>query len=160
MPTNVPTKDEFDALARKVANHEARIAALESGDESSASSLSSPSSSSSKSSQSSPSSQSSQSSQSSSSSSSSESAPSQWTDVAVEGGSFYVGEGQLSRFGADARWVERPAGQGGIVQCTNAAFGSDPALGTLKRCEVLGPQAQPPMQAQAQQSLSRMRLQA
>jgi hypothetical protein len=57
------------------------------------------------------------------------------TTVASEGQSFAVTGTQTVRFGADTRWITMSVT--GTGQCTNAFFGSDPAFGTAKTCQVM-----------------------
>jgi uncharacterized repeat protein (TIGR02543 family) len=61
--------------------------------------------------------------------------PPTWTRIAVENASFTVNGTQTVRYGAGSSWVQRSVTNSG--QCTNAFFGSDPAWGVLKSCEVL-----------------------
>ncbi|HSW03975.1 InlB B-repeat-containing protein [Aquabacterium sp.] len=62
-------------------------------------------------------------------------AQSTWTKIADEGASFTVNGTQTVRFGAGSSWVQRSVTGSG--QCTNAFFGSDPAWGVFKTCELL-----------------------
>ncbi|HEX6364279.1 MAG TPA: hypothetical protein VFZ93_15080, partial [Albitalea sp.] len=59
-----------------------------------------------------------------------------WTRIAVEGQAFTVSGTATVRYGADTRWVQKSVTSGG--QCTNTFFGTDPAHGTVKSCELLG----------------------
>lgn len=58
-----------------------------------------------------------------------------WTRIASEGASFTVNGTQTVRYGAGSSWIQRSVTNSG--QCTNAFFGSDPAWGVLKSCELL-----------------------
>jgi hypothetical protein len=58
-----------------------------------------------------------------------------WTRIASEGASFTVSGTQTVRYGAGSSWIQRSVTSSG--QCTNAFFGSDPAWGVTKSCEVL-----------------------
>ena len=64
------------------------------------------------------------------------------TKVATEGGSFSLTGMQTVRYGADSRWIQKLVT--GSAQCTNGFFGSDPAVGTLKSCELITVNATPP----------------
>ncbi len=57
-----------------------------------------------------------------------------WTKIANEWQAFTVIGTQTVRYGADTRWVQKAVSNGG--QCTNAFFGTDPAVGTAKSCQV------------------------
>jgi hypothetical protein len=59
-----------------------------------------------------------------------------WTVVAQEGATFTVSGTQTVRYGTDTRWVEKTVAGSG--SCTNAYFGTDPAKGTVKVCQVQG----------------------
>ncbi|HEV7912365.1 MAG TPA: Ig-like domain-containing protein, partial [Albitalea sp.] len=65
-----------------------------------------------------------------------------WTKVANEGQSFTVSGTQTVRYGANSSWIEKSVTSSG--QCTNSFFGSDPAYGIGKVCEVLNGTAPPP----------------
>lgn len=54
--------------------------------------------------------------------------------IADEGESFTVTAGSVVRFGQDTRWIQKTIS--GAFGCTNAAFGSDPAPGTFKECDL------------------------
>jgi hypothetical protein len=57
-----------------------------------------------------------------------------WTKIADEKTSFTVSGTQTVRYGADSRWVQKSVtGEG---YCGNWYFGSDPAPGVVKRCEL------------------------
>ncbi len=58
----------------------------------------------------------------------------QWVTVASEGGSFSTRGSQSVRYGVSGQWVQKT--RSGLVACTNASFGRDPAYGTVKHCEV------------------------
>jgi len=60
--------------------------------------------------------------------------PAGWTAIAVEGQSFAVNGTQTVRFGTAESWVQRVVTGGGW--CTNEFFGSDPAFGFGKQCDV------------------------
>ena len=71
-----------------------------------------------------------------------------WTQVAAEGQGFVVSGTQTVRYGA--RWVgyvEKSVS--GAATCSNAFFGSDPAVGSGKVCEVPGDIASAPAPAPA-----------
>jgi hypothetical protein len=57
-----------------------------------------------------------------------------WTTVAWENQSFTVSGTQTARYGIDASWVTKTVT--GTNPCTNAFFGSDPAMGRGKVCQV------------------------
>ncbi len=59
-----------------------------------------------------------------------------WTRVAGEGQTFTLASSRVVRYGEGTRWVQRTLS--GTVACTNATFGSDPAFGVAKSCEVQG----------------------
>lgn len=56
-----------------------------------------------------------------------------WRKVADETKNFYMENTAKTRFGTDGKWTEKSVQ--GHVACTNMTYGSDPAPGTLKRCE-------------------------
>ena len=58
-----------------------------------------------------------------------------WTKIADEGSSFTVTGTKTVRFGAGSSWIQMSVT--GTGQCTNVFFGSDPAYGTFKECDVL-----------------------
>lgn len=58
----------------------------------------------------------------------------QWVTVASEGSSFKIVGLQSVRYGVNGKWVQKT--RSGVVACTNASFGRDPAVGTVKHCEV------------------------
>ena len=60
-------------------------------------------------------------------------APVSWTTIAGEGQSFTVAGTQTVRYGTGSSWITRSVTNGGV--CSNAYFGSDPAVGLGKRCE-------------------------
>ncbi len=60
-----------------------------------------------------------------------------YVTLANEGASFTVDGTQTVRFGAGSRWIEKSVTGSG--QCTNVFFGSDPAYGTYKSCQVVVP---------------------
>ncbi len=62
-------------------------------------------------------------------------AASGWTKVADEWTSFTVSGTQLVRYGTGSTWVQKTVS--GRVPCTNAFFGSDPAVGITKQCQVM-----------------------
>ena len=62
--------------------------------------------------------------------------PAGWTQIASEGQSFNVVGTQTVRYGAGSSWLTQSVTSSGA--CTNVFFGSDPAVGTFKRCEVAG----------------------
>ena len=57
-----------------------------------------------------------------------------WETAASEGGSFSTSGLQSVRYGVTGKWVKQT--RSGAVVCSNASFGRDPAVGTVKRCEV------------------------
>lgn len=57
-----------------------------------------------------------------------------WTKIADEKTNFSVSGTQTVRYGVDSRWVQKSVSGSGY--CGNAFFGSDPAPGVVKRCEV------------------------
>jgi hypothetical protein len=57
-----------------------------------------------------------------------------WTPVANENQTFDVATTSVVRYGANDSWVQRSVT--GRAVCSNEFFGSDPALMTVKRCEV------------------------
>lgn len=58
-----------------------------------------------------------------------------YTNLVAEGASFSVTGTQTVRFGADTRWIQKSVTGSG--QCTNTFFGSDPAYGTYKSCQLV-----------------------
>ena len=58
-----------------------------------------------------------------------------WIKIADEGNPFSVSGTQTVRFGAGANWVQRLVTGGG--SCDRTFFGSDPAEGTYKECDLL-----------------------
>lgn len=60
--------------------------------------------------------------------------PGGWTTVATEGQTFSLASPKLVRYGADTRWVQKILS--GSAVCGVATFGTDPAFGTLKTCQV------------------------
>lgn len=68
------------------------------------------------------------------SSSASAAAALQWVTVASEGGSFSTSGSQNVRYGAGNKWVQQK--RSGMVACSNASFGRDPAVGKAKQCQV------------------------
>lgn len=64
-----------------------------------------------------------------------------WTKIADEKTSFTVSGTKTVRYGTDSRWVQKSVtGEG---YCGNWFFGSDPASGVVKRCEVLSGSTSP-----------------
>jgi hypothetical protein len=61
------------------------------------------------------------------------SASGSWQTVAQENGGFIVAGTRPVRYGAGDAWVQRSVTGAGT--CSNWWFGSDPAFGTVKRCE-------------------------
>jgi uncharacterized protein (DUF1800 family)/CTP-dependent riboflavin kinase len=57
-----------------------------------------------------------------------------WTKVADEYQTFYISGTQTVRFGSGTSWVEKSVS--GYAQCVSKVFGSDPAPGIKKQCEV------------------------
>ncbi len=58
-----------------------------------------------------------------------------WTKIADEKTYFTVSGTKTVRYGVDTRWVQKSVT--GTGYCANTFFGSDPADGVVKRCEVL-----------------------
>jgi uncharacterized protein YkwD len=58
-----------------------------------------------------------------------------WTRIASEWQSFSVNGVQTVRYGAGSKWVQKSVSGSG--SCTNSFFGTDPAVGTSKQCELL-----------------------
>jgi hypothetical protein len=58
--------------------------------------------------------------------------PSNWTQVAVEGGSFSISGTRAVRYGARTSWVEKSVS--GAATCSSAFFGIDPLYGVNKAC--------------------------
>jgi uncharacterized protein (DUF1800 family) len=58
----------------------------------------------------------------------------QWVKAADEWGRFTLATSTRVRFGATDRWIEKTLT--GTVKCTSTFFGSDPASGVFKRCDV------------------------
>ena len=56
--------------------------------------------------------------------------------LAAEGGTFSVTGTQIVKYGANSRWIRKSVS--GTGQCTNEFFGSDPAPGTVKSCQLAG----------------------
>jgi hypothetical protein len=75
--------------------------------------------------------------------------PVTWTAIASEGQGFALAAAATVRFGAGSRWVEKFVE--GTGRCDAAFFGSDPAAGTPKQCEVsaVAPPPPPPPPAPA-----------
>ena len=59
-----------------------------------------------------------------------------WIPCAIEHGYCHLTRPTYVRYGLAGKWVYRAVTVGGIA-CTNEAFGSDPAKGFQKGCEVL-----------------------
>jgi glucose/arabinose dehydrogenase len=66
-----------------------------------------------------------------------------WTRIAVEGQAFAVSGTRTVRYGVDTRWLQKPVTGSG--QCSNTFFGSDPAYGVVKACEVQAAANQAPV---------------
>ena len=60
--------------------------------------------------------------------------PTTWTRIAAEGAAFNVSGTQTVRFGIGSAWITRTVN--GTGSCTNAFFGSDPAYGVVKECDL------------------------
>ncbi len=60
--------------------------------------------------------------------------PASWTKIANEGQAFTVSGTQTVRYGTGSSWVSRSVTDSGT--CSNAFFGTDPAYGQVKQCEV------------------------
>ena len=65
-----------------------------------------------------------------------------WTTIAGEGQSFTVNGTQTVRYGSGSNWVTRTLSGSGV--CSNEFFGSDPAPGVVKECQVIGSASAPP----------------
>ena len=65
-----------------------------------------------------------------------------WTTIADEGEDFSVGGTQTVRFGAGDAWISQSVSAGG--SCTNGYFGSDPAFGVRKSCQLATATTPPP----------------
>ena len=63
-----------------------------------------------------------------------------WNRIAVEGATVALAVQATVRYGAGSSWIVRQVGAG-RMDCTNAAFGSDPIVGTVKECQT--PQGPP-----------------
>lgn len=59
----------------------------------------------------------------------------EWIACADEGASCEVRKKSVVRYGVDGRYEYRLLR--GVVECSNAAFGVDPAPNKVKRCEVM-----------------------
>jgi hypothetical protein len=70
-----------------------------------------------------------------------------WTWIAAENQAFTVNGTQTVRYGANASWITKLVTSTG--KCTNAFFGSDPASGVPKQCQVAGTAAPSPAPAPA-----------
>jgi glucose/arabinose dehydrogenase len=57
-----------------------------------------------------------------------------WTALATEHQSFTVNGAQIVRYGSGTSWIEKMVTGSG--QCSNAFFGKDPLVGTLKSCQL------------------------
>ncbi len=60
-----------------------------------------------------------------------------WSKVAAEGQTFALSGAAVVRFGAGGAWLSKTVN--GTVSCTNAFFGSDPAVGIVKQCDLPTP---------------------
>ena len=58
-----------------------------------------------------------------------------WTKIANEGETFTLSTTKTVRYGSGTNWVQKTLS--GTVSCTNGFFGSDPAYGVVKECDVL-----------------------
>ena len=56
--------------------------------------------------------------------------------LATEGGTFSVTGTQIVKYGAGASWIRKSVS--GTGQCTNEFFGTDPAFGSVKSCQLAG----------------------
>jgi len=61
---------------------------------------------------------------------------SSWTTIASEGQNFTVSGTQTVRYGTGSSWITRVVTGSGT--CSNEWFGSDPAYGIVKQCQVAG----------------------
>jgi hypothetical protein len=67
-----------------------------------------------------------------------------WVQVAQENQSFTLDSTQTVRYGIDGAWITKSVS--GTVPCTNAFFGSDPAVGIVKVCQApVSAEAAPPV---------------
>ena len=66
-----------------------------------------------------------------------------YTQIAVENQAFKLDTPQSVRYGSGSRWLTKVVS--GIGQCSNSYFGSDPAFGVVKQCEVSAGASQPVM---------------
>jgi RHS repeat-associated protein len=66
-----------------------------------------------------------------------------WVKIADEGESFTVGGTQTVRYGTGTSWVQLNIS--GTSDCSNSAFGSDPAVYYVKECDVLVPASGAPV---------------
>lgn len=72
---------------------------------------------------------------------------SNWTKVATEYQQFTLNQATLVRYGTGDRWIEKTFN--GTVYCANGTFGSDPAVGVAKQCQVQSASAPAPAPAPA-----------
>src|SRR5205823_3888644 len=70
-----------------------------------------------------------------------------WTQIAWENQSFSVSGTQTVRYGTNGAWITKTVTGSG--QCSNAFFGSDPAYGIGKVCQVSSAAAPAPSPAPA-----------
>lgn len=56
--------------------------------------------------------------------------------LAVENGTFSVTGTQIVKYGAGSNWIKKSVS--GTGQCSNEFFGTDPAFGTVKSCQLVG----------------------
>ena len=56
--------------------------------------------------------------------------------LATEGGTFSVTGTQIVKYGAGSLWIRKSVS--GTGQCTNEFFGTDPAFGSVKSCQLAG----------------------
>jgi len=66
----------------------------------------------------------------------------EWTQVAVQGETFFVNGPATVRYGIDGSWVEKELN--GWVTCRNSTFGSNPARRARKTCEIKSASSTPP----------------
>ena len=66
-----------------------------------------------------------------------------YTQIAVENQAFKLDKAQSVRYGSGSRWISKVVS--GIGQCSNSYFGTDPAFGVVKQCEVAAGSIQPIM---------------
>lgn len=71
------------------------------------------------------------------------STPGEWQKLADEGASFSIVGTKWVRYGVDPTYVQKS--MTGVGTCNNTFFGTDPAIGTLKHCDVWTGSSAPPV---------------